>query len=122
MKGPPSEVCELASMSMELISMEHWDVFYTDAEELKRARRDQLEKVLETLPWVATVDEFQHWIYEHKGHTAEERSAAWSKIMLKYESPIICWKGFEEVQKIIGTSNYIFSKFHFIILNMEWHN
>ncbi len=99
LKGPPSEVCELASMSMELISMEHWDVFYTDAEELKRARRDQLEKVLETLPWVATVDEFQHWIYEHKGHTAEERSAAWSKIMLKYESPVICWKGFEEVQK-----------------------
>jgi oligoendopeptidase F len=99
LKNPPSEVCELASMSMELISMEHWDVFYSDKEELKRARREQLEKVLETLPWVATVDEFQHWIYEHAGHTAEERSAAWSKIMMKFESPVISWKGFEDVQK-----------------------
>ncbi len=99
LKNPPSEVCELASMSMELISMEHWNVFYPNVEDLKRARREQLEKVLGTLPWVATVDEFQHWIYENKNHTPEERSIAWSKIMSKYESPIIDWTGFEDVQK-----------------------
>lgn len=99
LKNPPSEVCELASMSMELISMEHWNVFYPNKEDLKRARREQLEKVLGTLPWVATVDEFQHWIYENKNHTAVERSNAWSKIMSKYESPVIDWKGFEDVQK-----------------------
>jgi oligoendopeptidase F len=99
LKNPPSEVCELASMSMELISMEHWHVFYSDADDLKRARREQLEKVLGTLPWVATVDEFQHWVYENKNHTVEERSAAWSKIMAKQEPSVICWEGFEEVQK-----------------------
>lgn len=99
LKNPPSEVCELASMSMELISMEHWHVFYADAAELKRARREQLEKVLGTLPWVATVDEFQHWVYENKNHTAAERSAAWSKIMAKQEPSVICWEGFEDVQR-----------------------
>jgi oligoendopeptidase F len=99
LKNPPSEVCELASMSMELISMEHWHIFYPDAAELKRARREQLEKVLGTLPWVATVDEFQHWVYENKDHTAEERSQAWSRIMAKQEPPVICWEGFEEVQR-----------------------
>ncbi|MCX6310994.1 MAG: M3 family oligoendopeptidase [Bacteroidetes bacterium] len=99
LKNPPSEVCELASMSMELISMEYWNVFYSNEEDLKRARREQLEKVLGTLPWVATVDEFQHWIYENKNHTAEERSNAWSRIMSKFESPVIDWKGFEVVQK-----------------------
>ena len=30
-----SEVAELASMSMELISMEHWDTFFTNEKDLK---------------------------------------------------------------------------------------
>src|SRR5258705_492614 len=47
LKSPPSEVCELASMSMELISMEHWDIFYADKDELKRAKREQLETIME---------------------------------------------------------------------------
>ncbi|MEO5645454.1 MAG: M3 family oligoendopeptidase [Bacteroidia bacterium] len=98
LKNPPSEVCELASMSMELISMEHWHVFYPHADDLKRARREQLEKVLATLPWVATVDEFQHWVYENKNHTSEERSAAWRRIMSKLEPAVISWEGFEEVK------------------------
>lgn len=99
LKNPPSEVCELASMSMELISMEHWHVFYADKDDLNRARREQLEKVLETLPWVATVDEFQHWVYENKNHTREERSVAWKRIMSKFEPDVISWEGFEDVQK-----------------------
>ena len=99
LKNPPSEVCELASMSMELISMEHWHVFYPGKDDLARARRDQLEKVLGTLPWVATVDEFQHWVYENKNHTREERAAAWTRIMSKFEPGIISWEGFEDAQK-----------------------
>ena len=43
-KSTPSEVAELASMSMELLSMKHWDVFYSDENELKRAKKEQLEK------------------------------------------------------------------------------
>ena len=62
-KHTPSEVAELASMSMELISMDHWDVYFENPEELKRAKKDQLKDVLKTLPWVAVVDQFQHWIY-----------------------------------------------------------
>ena len=62
-KSTPSEVAELASMAMELLSMDHWDVFYDDAADLKRAKLEQLEKALETLPWVASIDKFQHWIY-----------------------------------------------------------
>ena len=60
-KSVPSEVAELASMTMELLSMEAWDEFYTDEEELKRAKREQMEKVLEGLPWIATIDKFQQW-------------------------------------------------------------
>lgn len=95
-RNAPSEVCELASMSMELISMEHWNAFYTDPVELRRARRQQLLHVLETLPWVAAVDAFQHWVYEHKNHTAVERSAAWQSIYQRFAMPGVSWDGLEE--------------------------
>ncbi|MBA3901168.1 MAG: M3 family oligoendopeptidase, partial [Bacteroidetes bacterium] len=76
-KNVPSEVAELASMSMELISMEYWDEFFENEEDLKRAKREQLENVLEALPWIALIDKFQHWIYENTGHTIEERTQEW---------------------------------------------
>lgn len=96
-KRTPSEVAELASMSMELISMEHWDVFFTNEEDLKRARREQLEKVLKTLPWIAAVDKFQHWIYENPQHTVAEREQAWIDIITKFGSTEIDWAGNEDV-------------------------
>jgi oligoendopeptidase F len=99
LKNPPSEVCELASMSMELISMEHWDVFYSDKDELKRAKQEQLQTIMETLPWVAAVDAFQHWIYLHNGHSDEERNAEWKKIKERFDSPVIDWSGLEEIKE-----------------------
>lgn len=99
-KNPPSEVCELASMSMELISMEHWEAFYSDAQELKRARQEQLEKILRTLLWVASVDKFQHWVYEHHGHTKEERYAAWNQILSELDSHVTDWSGLDDVRSI----------------------
>ncbi len=90
-KHCPSEVAELASMSMELISMDHWDSFFSDAEELKRAKRDQLKDVLKTLPWVAVVDQFQHWIYTHPQHTAAERNMAWKEIFERIGANFIDW-------------------------------
>ncbi|MBI3509024.1 MAG: M3 family oligoendopeptidase [Bacteroidetes bacterium] len=98
LKNPPSEVCELASMSMELISMEHWNVFYADENDLRRAKREQLEKILATLPWVVSVDSFQHWIYENNGHSADERRAAWEKTRDRFESDVVNWNGLEEIK------------------------
>ncbi|MBL7893634.1 MAG: M3 family oligoendopeptidase, partial [Bacteroidia bacterium] len=86
----------LASMSMELISMEHWDVFFKNAEDLKRARREQLEKVIRMLPWIALVDKFQHWIYTNKNHTTEERTAAWVSLLKDMSSSEVDWTGIEE--------------------------
>ena len=80
-KSVTSEVAELASMSMELISMDAWDVFYDSEEELKRAKKDQLAGVIETLPWIAIVDKFQHWLYSNLDHSHEERLAAWKAIL-----------------------------------------
>ena len=95
-KSTPSEVAELASMAMELLSMDHWDVFYDDAADLKRARLEQLEKALETLPWVASIDKFQHWIYTNK-HTAQQRKEKWLTISSELGNQILDWEGNENV-------------------------
>ena len=92
-KHCPSEVAELASMSMELISMDKWDVFFDNEHDLKRAKRDQLKDVLKTLPWVAVVDQFQHWIYTNPDQTAAERSEAWKKIFAPFGNNFADWSG-----------------------------
>ncbi|MEQ8704809.1 MAG: M3 family oligoendopeptidase [Phaeodactylibacter sp.] len=94
-KRVPSEVAELAAMSMELLTMEHWDVFFEDPEVLRRAKINQLEYVLKVLPWIATIDKFQHWVYTHPNHVQEERQEAWMHIMKSFNSPTIDHSGLE---------------------------
>ena len=97
-KSFPSEVAELASMSMELISMEHWGVFFTNADELKRAKKEQLDKSLKTLLWIAAVDKFQHWIYENPTHTVEERMVQWTTVIDQFTSKEIDFSGLDDVR------------------------
>lgn len=94
-KSVPSEVAELASMSMELISMDSWDEFYSDDKELQRAKKEQMQKVLEGLPWIAAVDKFQQWIYTTE-HTADQRRQEWKNIMSELNSSVIDWEGHED--------------------------
>lgn len=94
-KNLPSEVAELASMSMELLSMEQWQVFFPETEDLKRAKVEQLETILKILPWIATIDEFQHWVYENPEHTVEERQHKWETISKDYGTGLVNWAGFE---------------------------
>lgn len=100
LKEYPMEIAELASMSMELFSMEHWDVFFTDKEELHRAQLEELERVISVLPWIATIDKFQHWLYTHPGHSNEERTAEWLKIMDEFSTHQTDWSGFEDYRSV----------------------
>lgn len=97
-KSTPSEVAELASMSMELISMDHWDVFFTDEAELRRAKREHLEDIIETLPWVATIDKYQHWLYENPGHTPEDRKKQWNLIFDQFSDTVTDWSGLQQAK------------------------
>jgi oligoendopeptidase F len=98
-KSTPSEIAEVASMAMELISMEHWDVFFESEEQLNRARRYQTEKIISILPWIATVDAFQHWIYENPAHTRAERNEAWKKIHKRFAGNIIDRSSYPEFEE-----------------------
>jgi oligoendopeptidase F len=100
-KNFPSEVAELASMSMELLTMDHWHLVYKDPEELRRAKRDHLERVISILPWVATVDAFQHWAYEHPDHTPEQRTTAWLDIHGRFGGRVTDWSGYGEQRAML---------------------
>ncbi|MDP4587964.1 MAG: M3 family oligoendopeptidase, partial [Flavobacteriales bacterium] len=97
-KSCPSEVAELASMAMELLSMDHWDVFYSNPEDLKRAKKDHLQDLLSVLPWIATVDEFQHWLYLNPEHPVEARTEKWISLGEKYSSGMVDWSDYPEAQ------------------------
>ena len=94
-KEYPMEIAEVASMAMELFSMEHWEVFFKDAEQLKRAREYQLERVITIFPWIATIDKFQHWVYEHPTHSIDERTARWNEILHEFSDDVIDYSGLE---------------------------
>ncbi len=97
-KNCPSEVAELASMSMELISYEGQDEFYTSPEEFKRAKEEHLEGIIKILPWIATIDKFQHWIYTHPAHTRQERKDYWMQISKEFGTGMVNWEGYEQFQ------------------------
>ncbi|WP_316787231.1 M3 family oligoendopeptidase [Pedobacter frigiditerrae] len=95
-KHCPSEVAELASMSMELISMDNWDVYFDNEEDLIRAKKEQLADVLKTLPWVAVIDQFQHWIYTNPNHNAADREVAFKQIYSLFGAGFADWTDFEQ--------------------------
>ena len=94
-KEYPTEMAEVASMAMELFTMDHWDVFFDNEEEMKRAKRHQLERVITIFPWIATIDKFQHWVYENPSHTIEERKENWLRILNEFATSAIDYSGLE---------------------------
>ena len=100
-KRIPMEVAELASMTMELLSMDHWDVFFENPHDLKRAKVAQLEYVLKALPWIAAIDKFQHWLYTNPDHTREERKENWMAILDEFSPSAVDRSGLEHYQEYL---------------------
>jgi oligoendopeptidase F len=98
-KDYPTEIAEVASMTMELFSMDHWHIFFSDATELKRAKEQQLERVITIFPWIATIDKFQHWVYENPVHTTDERTGRWLEILEEFSSPVIDYADLDEYRR-----------------------
>jgi len=80
--NPTLEACEIHSMSMEFFAWPYMDGFFgKDAEKYKYSH---LADSIEFLPYGITIDEFQHWVYEHPNATHEERCAAYKEIESRY--------------------------------------
>lgn len=94
----PIEFAEVASMSMELLTMDYWDEFYSNEDDLRRAKREQFEGIVTILPWVATIDAFQHWIYLNPDHTQSDRTHAWLRISGDFGHDVN-WEGLESTRE-----------------------
>jgi oligoendopeptidase F len=92
----PLEFCEVASMSMELLGARRLAPFY-NAADASRSCHKLLEGIVLILPWIATVDAFQHWIYTHPDHGRDEREAAWGSLLDRFGG-LVDWSGYEEAR------------------------
>ena len=96
----PLEFAEVASMSMELTSHPFLDEFYRQPGDADRARRVHLEQVATILPWIATIDQFQHWLYTHPGHSRDERARVWIDLQARFGAEID-WTGLEDARRFM---------------------
>lgn len=99
----PIEFAEVASMTMELLTMPYWGEYYPDEEDLARARRQQMEGSLSLLPWIATIDAFQHWLYTNPGHDRDARAAAWLSLEDRFglQGHRVDWSGIEDARPLV---------------------
>jgi len=93
----PMEFCEVASMAMELLAGPYLGAFYDDAE-AARARVTHVESILRVFPWIATIDQFQHWLYTHPGHSRDDRTAAWVAIRDRFDTAEVDWSGLDDAK------------------------
>ncbi|MDP8238049.1 MAG: M3 family oligoendopeptidase [Candidatus Hatepunaea meridiana] len=110
----PLEFCEVASMSMELLSTPYLEAFYSPGD-AARARRGHFEQTIGSLPMIAMGDAFQHWIYTHPEHTSKERSDYWISLGKRFGRGID-WTGFEEAHRFSwhGIMHFFAIPFYFI--------
>jgi oligoendopeptidase F len=94
-KEYPMEIAEVASMAMELFSMDEWESFFDNPTDLTRAKQHQLERVITIFPWIAIIDKFQHWLYSNPTHTTQQRSQAWQNITTEFTDDVLDYTGLE---------------------------
>jgi len=93
----PLEFAEVASMSMELLCFPYLGEFYNEVD-AGRARRGHLEDLAKMIPWIATIDAFQHWIYLNPNHTRGQRTAQWLELDRRFGASVD-WTGLEQYRQ-----------------------
>jgi oligoendopeptidase F len=94
------EFAEVASMAMELLAAPYLEKdrggFYT-SQEAARARIEHLEGVILFWPYMAVVDGFQHWVYQHpqEAMIAANCDATWSSLWDRFMQGVD-WSGLDQ--------------------------
>jgi len=99
-KEYPMEIAEVASMAMELFSMNHWQSFFDNDADLNRAIEHQLERTITIFPWIAIIDKFQHWVYTNPNHIIEQRTNEWQNIVKEFSCKVLNQSGLKEFRAI----------------------
>lgn len=90
----PSEIAEVASQAMELLAGEKLEGTFYNKADYSRSRREHLISWVKLLPWVATIDAFQHWVYTHPGHSVPDREEVWVSLKERFGGSD-SWEGYE---------------------------
>ncbi len=93
---PTYEACEIHSMSMEFFTWPWMELFFK--EDTEKYLFSHLCGALLFLPYGVSVDEFQHWVYEHPEAAPAERKQKWREIEKKY-MPHKDYDGFSYLEK-----------------------
>ena len=87
-----SEVNEIHSMTMEHFAYPYLKDFFGE-DMAEKAKFAHLAGSLSTIPYLVSVDEFQHRVYEKPAMSAKERRAVWHEIEQKY----LPWRDYDGV-------------------------
>ncbi len=100
-RDTPSEVSEVASMGMELLSMPYWSYFYSSRDH-DRAQIEQMERILTLFPWVSAIDTFQQEIYSlEKPPQEKEVEEIWLRVYRSFRGEEIDYSGYEDIERIL---------------------
>ena len=80
--GSTAEINEIHSMSMEHFAYPWMESFF--GENAEKYRISHLIGAIETIPYLVSVDEFQHKVYAKPEMDAKERRSVWHEIEQKY--------------------------------------
>ncbi len=114
LQWPTSDACEIHSMGMEYLSLRYMTEFF-EGSMADKFSRNRWRDGVEIICYIAVVDEFQHWVYEHPNATLDERDAAWDRIWDSYK-PGIDWSGCEQYKaaRWYGQAHIFGSPFYYI--------
>ncbi len=86
-----SEVAEIHSMTMELWTTPWMDRFFATEEDAKKYVDAHLASAFTKIPYMVSVDEFQHRVFENPSMTAKERRAVWHEL----EETYMPWRNYD---------------------------
>ena len=95
-RSPTLESCEIHSMSMEFFAWPYMEGFF--GKDADKYRYSHLADAINFLPYGITIDEFQHWVYEHPTASHEERCKAFKEIENRYTP----WKKYIDEMPCFG--------------------
>ena len=79
---PGYEGAEIHSTSMEYLAYPHIDLFFED--ETEKYKFAHISDLLKSMAYIASIDEFQHFVYENPNVSPEERRFKYREIERKY--------------------------------------
>ncbi len=117
LRQPGYEMCEVASLGLELLSWKSLSHFWRDPRDAQKAFLGQIFQMLQFWPFMSMIDEWQHQVYSSGQFVSSgQRNELWRDLSKKYK-PHLDWSECDSSFEELGwlSRHHIFtSPFYFI--------